>query len=446
LLKSGLRERHFGRFAFHEQPRLERGIKHHHVATPLKAVERDADLDAEAVGGVFFFFQKIKEHQLAQQFFGRERHVFAPDGVEDERPFDRLGKPKLGLELQKVEVEQHRREGIAESAIAPVDSIKSDLPKKRHICHPMQTPDTQPFWHIIANPMARGGAMAAAWPQIEGLLQSMGFAYNVQFTERRGHAARLVEDAILRGGRCLLGIGGDGTNHEIVNGILGQTFAPATEVAYALLPFGTGNDWARQYGIPHDPRARLERLLKPQTVLQDAGRAHFFREGTADARYFVNVAGMAYDGFLGKKLTQRPARHKAQYLLMVAQYLFEYKLSRARISFDNQQVEDFFYTINVGLCRYSGGGMQLVPHAVPDDGLFALTFARQLSKLEVLLQTPRFYNGSLLRHSKVEGHQAKSIRVESLDGAPIFLEADGEYLGEAPATFEILEKALRVVL
>jgi YegS/Rv2252/BmrU family lipid kinase len=310
----------------------------------------------------------------------------------------------------------------------------------------MQTPDTQPFWHIIANPMARGGAMARAWPHIENLLQTMGFAYNVQFTERRGHAARLAEDAILNGGRYLLGIGGDGTNHEIANGILSQTFAPAAEVAYALLPFGTGNDWARQYGIPRDPRARLERLWKPQTVLQDAGLAHFSRAGEMGSRYFVNVAGMAYDGFLGKKLTEHPVRHKAQYLLMVAQYLFEYKLSRARISFDNQQVEDFFYTINIGLCRYSGGGMQLVPQAVPDDGLFALTFARQLSKLEVLLQTPRFYNGSLLGHPKVEGHQAKAVQVESLDGAPIFLEADGEYLGEAPARFELLGKALRVVL
>jgi diacylglycerol kinase family enzyme len=90
--------------------------------------------------------------------------------------------------------------------------------------------------------------------------------------------------------------------------------------------------------------------------------------------------------------------------------------------------------------------MQLVPQAVPDDGLFALTFARRLPKWEVLLQMPRFYNGTLLDHPKVEGFQAKSIRVEHAGDTPTLLEADGEFLGETPVEFVLLEKALRIVL
>lgn len=303
-----------------------------------------------------------------------------------------------------------------------------------------------PFWHIIANPAAHGGAMEKQWPQIEQVLQELGFSYNVQFTEHRGHAARLVDDVVLKGGRYLLGIGGDGTNHEIVNGIFRQQFAPPGDITYALLPFGTGNDWARQYGIPHNPRLRLTRLLQLKTVLQDIGLAHFTRDGQPDSRYFVNVAGMAYDGFIGKKLMEKPVDNKLQYLLAVANYLWEYKLSKARIAFDGREVEDFFYTINVGLCRFSGGGMQLVPQAVPDDGLFALTFARKLYKLEVMLQTPRFYTGSLLKHSKIEGHQAASIEVTHVGDTPTLLEADGEFLGETPVSFNILEKALRITL
>jgi diacylglycerol kinase (ATP) len=310
----------------------------------------------------------------------------------------------------------------------------------------MQAPDTQPFWHIIANPAARGWAVERQWPQIERLLQELGFAYTVHFTERRGHAAQLVENALLKGGRYILGIGGDGSNHEIVHGIFSQQFVPPSEISYALLPFGTGNDWARQYQIPNDPRLRLQRLLELKTVQQDIGWVQYQRDGQTLSRYFVNVAGMAYDGFIGKKLIENPAKNKAHYLLKVAQYLTAYKLTKARITFDGQSVEDYFYTINIGLCRYSGGGMQLVPQAIPDDGLFALTFARQISKLEVLLQTPRFYNGTLLQHSKIEGHQARKIRVEHLDDTPTLLEADGEYLGETPVVFEILERALRVVL
>ncbi len=310
----------------------------------------------------------------------------------------------------------------------------------------MQAPVTQAFWHIIANPAARGGAVKRQWPQIERLLQDLGFAYTVQFTAHRGHAARLIEDALLKGGRYILGIGGDGTNHELVDGIFSQQFVPPSEITYALLPFGTGNDWARQYGIPDNPALRLKRLLELKTVQQDIGLVRYQRDGQTLSRYFVNVAGMAYDGFIGKKLTEKPARNKAHYLLKVAQYLTAYRLSKARITFDGHTVEDFFYTINIGLCRFSGGGMQFVPHAVPDDGLFALTFARKISKLEVLIQTPRFYNGSLLSHPKIEGHQARSIRVEHTDGIPTLLEADGEFLGETPVEFELLERALRVVL
>ena len=310
----------------------------------------------------------------------------------------------------------------------------------------MQAPVTKAFWHIIANPAARGGAVKRQWPQIERLLQELGFAYTVQFTEHRGHAARLVENALLKGGRYILGIGGDGTNHELVDGIFSQQFVPPSEITYALLPFGTGNDWARQYGIPDNPALRLKRLLELKTVQQDIGLVRYQRDGQTHSRYFVNVAGMAYDGFIGKKLTEKPVQNKAHYLLKVAQYLTAYQLSKARITFDGESVEDFFYTINIGICRFSGGGMQFVPHAVPDDGLFALTFARKISKLEVLIQTPRFYNGSLLSHPKIEGHQARNIRVEHTDGTPTLLEADGEFLGETPVEFELLERALRVVL
>jgi len=310
----------------------------------------------------------------------------------------------------------------------------------------MQTPESQPFWHIIANPTSGNGKVEKRWPEIERLLQELGFSYSVHFTERRGHAVQLVEEAVLKGRRHILGIGGDGTNHEIANGILSQHFVAPTEIFYALLPSGTGNDWARQYQIPTDLRRRLERLLEMKTVFQDAGQVKYFRDGKPESRFFINVAGMAYDGFIGKKLAENHVTNRLQYLLLVGKYLFDYRLRQARILFDNQAVEDFFYTINVGLCRYSGGGMQFVPQAVPDDGLFALTFARRHSKWEVLLQTPRFYNGTLLKHPKIEGWQARSIRVEQIGDAPTLLEADGEFLGETPVEFVLLEKALKIVL
>ncbi len=301
-----------------------------------------------------------------------------------------------------------------------------------------------PVWYIILNPKSGNGMAQRLWPKVEQCLQELGFSYSVQFTRHTGHAAQLAEAAIIRGARHILGIGGDGTCHEIINGIMLQQEVPGTEVAFALLPVGTGNDWARQYQFSSDPLTRLKQLLEPKFMFQDIGLVHFMREGQAQKRYFNNVAGMAYDGFIGKKLMENPARNKFQYLASVAKYLMEYRLRKARITFDDQLIEDAFYTINIGVCRFSGGGMQLVPHAIPDDGLLALTIARAMPKWEVLLQTPRFYNGTLLSHPLVEGHQVKSLRVEAIGSEPTDLEADGEYLGETPAQFELISKALKL--
>jgi diacylglycerol kinase (ATP) len=306
----------------------------------------------------------------------------------------------------------------------------------------------RPLWQIIANPAAGGGKMARRWPEIERCLQELGIAYSVQFTEKRGHAAQLLEAALLKGRRHILGIGGDGTNHEIANGILCQNIAPSTDIYYALLPSGTGNDWARMHGISTDIRMRLNALSTPKTVLQDAGFVQYVRDGNPASRYFVNVAGLAYDAFIAKKIEEKGRRIQSRllYLLMIGRYLMEYKLSKAVIHFDERRVEDLFYTINVGICKYSGGGMQLTPHAVPDDGLLALTYARRVPKWDVLLQTHRFYNGSILSHSQIDGFQTKNIRIEHAGATPTFLEADGEFLGETPVEFSILEKVLRVVL
>ncbi|MCC6461655.1 MAG: hypothetical protein IT260_14365, partial [Saprospiraceae bacterium] len=214
---------------------------------------------------------------------------------------------------------------------------------------------SNPFWYIIANPAAGNGAVARQWPEIEELLQELGFSYSIKFTDSRGHAVRLVEDAILKGHRHLLGIGGDGTNHEIVNGIMQQDRIPSTDLHYALLPIGTGNDWARMYGIPSDPRQRLLRLLEGNTVWQDVGLVLYWQEGQAAARYFANVAGMAYDAYIARQLDRHRMVSRLQYLLMVGRYLFKYRLRHARLLFNEQVVEDHFYTINIGVCRYSGG-------------------------------------------------------------------------------------------
>jgi len=116
------------------------------------------------------------------------------------------------------------------------------------------------------------------------------------------------------------------------------------------------------------------------------------------------------------------------------------------VIFDGQIDEDRYYLVNVGICKYSGGGMQLVPHAIPDNGKFALTIARHLTKMQVVMATPKFYNGKAGDHPKVELYEAKSIKVEALTNEPILLEVDGEFLGGTPVEFVLLENALQIIV
>ncbi len=321
------------------------------------------------------------------------------------------------------------------------------------LCGKISNQKMADFWHIILNPVSGGGAARRLWPRIERALQKMEFGYSVKFTERAGHAAEIAESIILKGGQRILVIGGDGTAHEAANGILRQDFEPSESIALAVFPVGTGNDFAREFGWASAPDAFFQMLKKGETRLIDAGRVVFQDEkGAEKERFFIKVSGMAYDAFVAREAAKQVQKGSfLGYYRLILQCLWKYRLTPASLFFDEngseKRADDSFYTINVGICRFSGGGMRFVPQAVPDDGLFALTFARKMSKLRVVLATPFFYNGKVAQHPKVTATQTRSLRVEHADGQPpVLLEADGEFLGQSPCAFFLLEKALRVVV
>lgn len=303
-------------------------------------------------------------------------------------------------------------------------------------------------WRVIVNPRAGNGAVEKQWPTVRTLLERHLAATDVQFTEGSGHAIALVEKAIADGYRQILAVGGDGTNHEAINGVVRQQTCPATDITYGLIPIGTGNDWRRTYRIPRKPGKWIPQIARQETVFQDVGKLTFVSESGEQIRYFTNVAGLAYDGFIARYVSENPRviANKFGYLFAVVRCLFQYELQKARIEFENRRIEQYCYTINAGICPYSGGGMRLAPHARPNDGLLALTIAGPVTRPGVLLNTPRFYNGRLGRHPKVDLFQTQRIEISSLDAQPIPVEADGEFLGYTPVRIEIIPKALRILV
>lgn len=303
-------------------------------------------------------------------------------------------------------------------------------------------------WLFIVNPAAGGGTVRRRWPVIETQLRSAGINFDTVFTEGKYHAAALAEQSVAEGIRQIVAVGGDGTAHEVVNGIMRQATCPSEEVTFTLLPVGTGNDWVKTHRIPKDSRKWLTFFQNGTTTLQDVGWLTYRENDQETKRYFINVAGLSYDAYVAK----RAEAYKTQvsstifYLFLIFRCLFEYRVPRIRVVFDGKTVEKPLYTINIGICRYSGGGLQLVPQAIPDDGKLALTIAGHISKLGVLLITPFFYSGKIGWHPKVSMFQAEEVLVESAENQPVLVEADGEFLGEGPVRFGILPKALKLLV
>ncbi len=302
-------------------------------------------------------------------------------------------------------------------------------------------------WQIIVNPNAGGGLREGRWANIEQQLAPLLPRRRVVFTTYRGQARELAAAAVASGCRHILAVGGDGTHHEVVNGILEAAGERSAEVVYALLPVGTGNDWIRTHGIPKNLPAWLELFRRGRLCRQNAGRLRYVSEGLTVEHYFANVAGLAYDGFVVEVAHRQPPRRGGRwfYLYLTLRCLFRYRPQRARLYFDGQVEEDAFYTINAGICRYSGGGMQLTPQAHPDGDQLALTYARAVSRLGVLINTYRFYNGTIGRHPRITTTYARHIRIEAGGDGPVLLEADGEFLGETPVEISLLPAALTFV-
>ena len=302
-------------------------------------------------------------------------------------------------------------------------------------------------WLVVVNPNAGRRKGLRDWEKISDNFSRYGLRYHAIFTERPGHATEIVTEQVdRRGFRRIVVVGGDGTMNEVVNGVFRQKRYKTTDITLGMITVGTGNDWGRMFGIPADYEEAVRILTRNQTFIQDAGMVRYCNEDEPGDRYFVNIAGMGFDAEVTRKTNRLKEKGRGGillYFMNIFTSLLNFRHVEALISVDGLDVENKIFSMNVGICRYSGGGMIQAPNAVPDDGLFDLTVIRKLSKPDVILSLKRLYNGTIHMHPKVDSYTGRSIRVESRE--TIRLETDGETLGHTPIEFSIIPKSVKVL-
>ncbi len=303
-------------------------------------------------------------------------------------------------------------------------------------------------WLVIVNPNAGVKKGRRDWPEIERMLKNEGFDFTPVFTEHRDHANQITAEWIQKGIRNIIVAGGDGTMNECVNGIFSQDYLAPDQISLGMIPVGTGNDWCRTFGIPFNYHGAIQILKKKKTFLQDVGKISYFRKDVPKTRVFINIAGMGYDALVAKKTNLMKEQGKGgplTYLYFVFAGLFQYKFIEAIIDVDGQQVfKGEMFSMNVGICKFNGGGMKQVPNAIPDDGLLDVTLIKKASKFVVIRYARKLYDGTLIDLPMVSTYRGKVIRIRST--GRIYLEADGESLGHTPFVYEVIPRSLKVIV
>lgn len=309
------------------------------------------------------------------------------------------------------------------------------------------SPDSEK-WFVIVNPVAGGGRGLDDFPQISKLLREAQIVCEPVFTEHKFHATELTVTAVKEGYRKIIVVGGDGTLHEVVNGLFIQQVVRPDEVLLAVVAVGTGNDWVRTFGISDRHDEAIRAIREERSFLQDVGVVSYEEAHFRQSRYIANVAGVGFDAFVIRKLTHLQKKGRTsrwRYTWCMIRSFFRYKSTGIKVWVDDRLVyNNLLLSIALGICKYNGGGIQQLPEAVADDGMLDLTLIRPVHFWHVLFRLHYLFNGGIYRIRHVLRERGSRIRIES--SPEVSVEADGEILGETPLEFSVVPKAIRIVV
>ncbi len=298
--------------------------------------------------------------------------------------------------------------------------------------------------YLIVNPNAGAGKTARRWPSVQELLTRLGLRFEHALTEGPGHAAELAAEAAKRGFPALVAVGGDGTLHEVVNGLWRSGALDAA--ALGILSTGTGSDYLRSTPLPANLELACLRLLAPLTRRVDLGLVRYQRQGQPMECCFINIAGIGFDAEVVRNTTQKykVLGTTPSYLLGLLTTFINYRAREVTLTIDGKAEPRRVFTVMMAKGKYGGGGMMMTPGAEIDNGLLEVMVIGNINALDLISQLRPLYRGTHVRHPKVYTYRAKMVEITP--ARPMALQVDGELLGEAPATFSVLPGALNLIV
>lgn len=304
---------------------------------------------------------------------------------------------------------------------------------------------TSPFGPLIliCNSRAGRGGVGKSLPEVRSNLEQRELDYEVRYTDGRGHATELAREALGQGFRYLVAVGGDGTIHEVVNGMIADDKAVNPDAVLGVVAAGTGSDFIKTLGLPATmPAHAVAHLDGSESFPIDIGKISYVHDGAPAVRYFVNIAEVGL-GAAAAARAQRLPRALGPMVYFVAFWLAVRKHRAARVTVDlvDRTYEGRMNNLIVANGQFFGGGMKVAPKAVPTDGLLDVQ-VEHARKKDAIALLPKVYKGQHVPHPDIL--EAKRARLSIESDTPLPIEADGEVLGVTPATFEVLRDLVTI--
>ena len=299
-------------------------------------------------------------------------------------------------------------------------------------------------WFAIANPKSRAGKSEGLLNRVEALLIKNQIDFELHKTSVAGDEIMLVEKATSLGYRKILCIGGDGTIQKIVAGIQIQKNIPKENILFGLVPLGTGNDWAKSKGISLKISESIPFLNSGKIKAQDVGLANIKAGEKEIKRYFITYSGVGFDSFMLKKIQSYKWLGKFSYLFCALMNFMNYKNIEVEIETDDAKINSRVFLLGVGLCKFTGGGMQLIKTPAGANGQLNMTIAQDLSKIEIIKIFFSLFNGGVFKKRKILTLSSEKILIVAKNTV-LTCQGDGEVFGAGKVSYSVVKKGLRYI-
>lgn len=301
-------------------------------------------------------------------------------------------------------------------------------------------------WYCVTNPHAGSGRTISKWDGAREVLIKKGISFSEVLTEHQNHATELTYKAALLGQRNFIAVGGDGTVHEVLKGIMkcsDETGIPSESFYLAAVSIGSGNDWIKSTGAPNDIEGIADLLVANSFSVQDVIKVE---AGKAEC-YMVNCCGIGFDSHLTQRVNlqkNQGKRNKSIYAASLIHTILWTRELNGTIRVDGKVIYDgAFYCASFGNGRYCGGGLQLVPKARLNDALADVMIIPKLGFFTILKEGLRAFKGTMAESPVFITSRGSVIQVEA-DKSDI-VEVDGEMEGNLPLTISVTGSKINVL-